>query len=142
MADNKAEPRESFNYSLYWAWYNMMRRCYVKNNKFYHNYGGRKIFVSKSWREFKNFVSDMKKDWKQGLTLERIDNNRGYSKLNCRWASREEQANNRRTNRLVTFRGKTLSLAQWVKTLGLKSSTIRQRYYVYHWPVGRCLSTP
>ncbi len=133
-------PKARENLSLYNAWNGMFHRCNDEKNKFYNRYGGRGIKVSDSWKDFGFFVSDMKVGWQKGLTLERVDNDGPYSKENCRWASREEQANNRNTTRLISYKGESRTLPQWAKLLGIKSSTVRQRFYVYRWPVKRCLS--
>jgi len=129
-----------FNRSLYNSWNGMMRRCSNKRSPYYSDYGGRGIAVSTEWRDYRVFLSAMSQGWRKGLTLERKDNNGNYSKSNCRWATREEQANNRRSSKIVTYKGEARTLAQWIKNLGLKSSTVRQRYYVYHWDLDRCFS--
>jgi hypothetical protein len=81
---------------LYWIWAAIIQRCENPNNKYFYNYGGRNIAVCKEWRtSFKQFLEDVGQP-KKGLTLERKNNDLGYFKDNCYWASRHEQAMNRR----------------------------------------------
>lgn len=81
--------------ATYQCFMDMKQRCQNQNHKYYASYGGRGIDVSDSWQSFENFVDDMglKPD---GLSLDRIDNNKGYSKENCRWATKAQQARNTR----------------------------------------------
>lgn len=81
--------------AVYVAWMNMVQRCKNPNHPQYADYGGRGITVCKSWEQFENFYADMG-DRPQGLTLDRINNDKGYERSNCRWADRKTQANNRR----------------------------------------------
>lgn len=79
-------------------WDAMIQRCTNSNVKQYKDYGGRGITVTKRWRKFENFLADMGRRPRPELTLDRKNNDRGYSKANCRWATRKEQQANRRVS--------------------------------------------
>ena len=90
----------------YGVWRNMRNRCNLKTDASYKYYGGRGIKVCERWEKFANFWTDMKDGYKTDLTLDRIDNNKGYYKENCRWATYEQQENNRRDNVFIKYNGK------------------------------------
>lgn len=127
--------------SLYQTWANMKTRCFNKNSIDYRDYGDRGIGVCKEWLTFANFAEDMLPTFVEGLTLDRINNNEGYSPENCRWATPKQQALNRRSNRLLLYRGVTKHLTVWANELGIKRTTISQRLDYYGWTVDRALST-
>ncbi len=104
----------------YFCWTNMKARCADPSNKHFKNYGGRGIIICPTWLEsFENFFADMGPIPEPGLTLERIDNERGYFKDNCTWATRAEQVRNRRNSILHTIGGETLCLKDWCARLNV-----------------------
>jgi hypothetical protein len=121
-------------------WYGMMHRTTNLEHSSYPAYGGRGITVCNEWHSFQVFFDDMKDSYLVGLSIERIDNDKGYSKDNCRWATRKEQCNNRRSNTWLTIDGVTKTFAQWCAFSKDKPSTIRQRFYAYGWSIKAALS--
>src|SRR4030067_2040118 len=108
---NKSHGRSST--PEYSVWEAMRARCTNPSNKHYKNYGGRGVGVCVSWIKFSNFFADMGQRPSSLHSLERVDNDLGYSPENCRWATRKEQQNNMRTNRRLTYKGTTRTVAQW-----------------------------
>lgn len=125
----------------YSSWGNMIQRCTNPKSTHYNQYGSRGIKVCQRWLSFENFLADMGKR-KVGMTLERIDNNGDYEPGNCKWATRSEQAYNRRTNVRHKIGGITKTTTEWLRYFNIKQSTFDQRVYVYRWPVLKALSTP
>lgn len=124
------------------AWNGMRSRCYDPNTEYYHRYGGRGIKVCDRWLEsFLNFLEDMGPRPSPLHTLDRVDNNRNYEPGNCRWATWEEQQNNRRTTRLLTHDGRTMSVAQWSRATGISESGIISRIQA-GWSLSDALTTP
>lgn len=127
------------------SWGNMLSRCNNPNDVAYKNYGGRKIKVCYRWsnknpKGFENFLEDMGKRPKN-KTLDRINNNIGYYKENCRWVTRKEQANNRRTNHLIPYNGKKLCFAKWEEITGISQYVICHRIKS-GWSPEKALTTP
>lgn len=127
----------------YSTWARMIRRCENKKEINYERYGGRGITVCAEWRtSFAAFLRDMGKRPSPSHSIERINNDEGYRKENCRWATRAEQCVNKRNNILVTFNGQTKILAHWCRELGLHYNITRQRLQREGWSTDRALSTP
>ena len=118
----------------------MKQRCNNSSVRNYYRYGGRGISYPKNWETFEGFCEDMLSSYKLGLSLDRRDNDKSYSKGNCHWATAKEQSNNTRRNRVFTIRGITKTFSQWIEETGVKSSTARQRFYVYGWPIEEAIS--
>jgi len=131
-----------FQTSIYKSWSCMKTRCTNRKSRVdYMRYGARGISFTARWDSFANFYFDMKDGYSEGLTLDRINNDLGYCKENCRWVDRKVQANNRRSNKLLSFYGKTQTLGQWADELGIKRSTLQMRLWAYKWSVEKALTT-
>lgn len=115
----KGETRE------YRIWLAMRSRCLNKKTGHYKNYGGRGITICKRWADYKLFIKDMGR-CPDGYTIERIDNNKGYSPNNCKWASCKEQARNRRTTRLLSNGAVTMCLKDWSSLLNVQERVLRK----------------
>lgn len=111
---------------IYSVWSSMLSRCYNKNNPAYSNYGKRGIDVETSWHIFENFYKDMG-EAAEGLSLDRIDNSKGYSKENCKWSTWKEQASNRRSNVLIEYNGKVQNITQWSEELKTPRSKLYEQ---------------
>jgi len=109
---------------IYSSWESMKRRCLYKPHMAYANYGGRGITVCDKWLNFSGFLEDMGDTWKEGLSIDRIDNNKGYSKDNCKWSTDLEQGQNKRYNYVLYHKGVKLSLAGFCRALGLSYASI------------------
>lgn len=132
--------RKTKGWKLYQAWANMKRRCNNIHHNNYQYWGGKGISYAKGWENFEGFLKDMGNSYNEGLSLERIDGNKNYTKDNCIWATRLEQANNLSNNRKLKYKGVTKTLSEWSRYLKIKRSTLAQRYYVYKWTISKCFS--
>ena len=125
----------------YRAWQDMKLRCFAEHRKDFVNYGGRGITICERWlNSFDNFFADMGRRPTPKHTIDRIDNAKGYSKENCRWATRKEQNRNKRSAKLITWNGRTQCLEAWAIELGIDQSTLCIR--LQRWPLSRAMTEP
>lgn len=117
------------------CWDSMLQRCCNPNHKSFEYYGGRGIQVCKRWHAFENFLADMG-EVPPGMSLDRVDVNRGYEPGNCRWATAKEQGRNRRNNRLIAHHGETRPLSEWAELHGISRKLLRDRLE-QGWPMDR-----
>lgn len=108
------------------VWLSMRERCRNPSNTAYCRYGGRGVSVCDRWQVFENFYADMG-DPPPGMTIDRVDNNGNYTKENCRWATRKEQANNTRRNVVVDTPGGQVSMKDAAKIVGITYAAMQKR---------------
>lgn len=115
--------------SLYHTWRGMKDRCFNPQNKHYSRYGGRGITVCNEWlNDFKAFYDwAIANGYKEGLTIDRINNDGNYEPSNCRWADYYTQANNRSDNHLLTVGEETHTLSEWSRITGIKPQLLSER---------------
>src|SRR5450631_1787951 len=109
------------------TWMSNNNRCNNENDKQYVDYGGRGIHICERWISFKNFLEDMGKKPSPQYSIDRIDNELGYSKENCRWSTAKTQANNRRSNKYLVVDGVKKTLMEWSEHYQLSYSMIQDR---------------
>lgn len=128
--------------SEYHIWSGIKQRCNNSNTPNYIDYGGRGITICHHWHTFSNFIYDMGSRPTPKHSIERHDNSRGYTPCNCYWATKNQQANNKRSNINIYFNGKTRTIANWARHTGLSKSTLTSRLRKYGWSIERALTTP
>jgi hypothetical protein len=111
----------------YRSWNRMRARCLKPTATQWKHYGGRGITVCKRWESFENFLADMGERPSLKHSIDRIDNSGNYEPGNCRWATMQEQCNNRRSSRMIEYDGVTMSLADWARKVGIKYQLLLQR---------------
>jgi hypothetical protein len=122
----------------YDVWQSMKQRCLNPTAMLFEYYGGRGITVQESWKgSFQSFLEDMGCK-PSGYTLERLDNELGYNKDNCKWTTYKEQSRNRRSSVKITFEGETLVLKDWADRLGISPPGLK--YRLNNWPLEKALS--
>lgn len=134
-AQTSFEEKEQFSlkhgrkkHPLYRRWCAMRERCNNPHNKRYSRYGGRGIKVCKEWDDFEAFIKwSAENGWNPTLTLDRIDNDKGYSPDNCRYVPRSVQNRNYSRNHNVTYNGETHCLKEWEEITGINRATLLYR---------------
>ena len=127
----------------YHIWAGMKRRCTQPFDKDWKNYGARGITVCDQWlASFNDFWKDMAEGYVYGLTLGRKNNNKGYSKKNCRWETQKEQANNTRKNRIIQTPQGRMNVTQAAALYNMEKGTLHARIFRYGWPVEKALTYP
>ena len=135
--------KKSGKHPLYVCWINIKCRCYNTNRRCYKDYGGRGIKVHPSWiNDFQEFYNwSIKNNWKQGLTIDRIDVDGDYEPNNCQWVTNLEQSRNKRNSLKVTFKNKTQCASEWEKELNYPRGLVSGRLRI-GWTVEKTLTTP
>jgi len=119
---------DSARSTVYRAWVSIKQRCLNPNNSHYHRYGGRGVTICDRWLTFKNFLEDVGFPPESRLSIDRINNNRGYEKGNVRWATKAEQSNNREVTLRCCIDGVILTLSEAASLYGVNYMTVFQRH--------------
>lgn len=129
--DVKCETMGGFMYidRIYSIWHNMKTRCYNTNAPNFKYYGGRGITMCYEWHyDFREFYKwALMNGYSENLTIDRIDNEKGYYPENCRWATVIEQNNNTRANNYITHNGETKTASEWARQYGIHRSVFNSR---------------
>ena len=114
---------------IYCIWSGMKKRCYSETDPGYKNYGGRGITICDEWKD--NYPAfrewSISNGYSDELSIDRIDNDKGYAPDNCRWTTAKVQGNNTRVNHRVTYKGETHTLSEWSDITGIDDNRIGQR---------------
>lgn len=122
---------------IYRTWQAMKRRCLRPRDDRWNDYGGRGIKICERWLTFVNFLADMG-ERPPGTSIDRIDNDGDYCKENCRWATPQQQQDNSRQTKLISFNGETRSVRGWARKLSIAQPSMRWR--LKHWSLERALT--
>lgn len=116
----------------YNSWAMMRARCTNPNSPKYSTYGAVGVTVCDEWSNFQGFLKDMG-ERPEGMTLDRVDNSKGYNKGNCRWSTPKRQQRNQRNTQKVVYLGELWVVADLAERLGVKKDTLRHRIK-FNWP--------
>lgn len=131
------------DHPLHNIWTKIKTRCYNPHDTAYKYYGERGISMCDTWKDdfYEFYTWAVNNGYKQGLSIDRIDNNQGYSPENCRWATKKTQANNRRSNRIIYVCGKKYTLQELADKYKIKRATLSKRIEM-GWSLNKALNTP
>jgi len=121
---------------------NMIRRCYKKESRDYHNYGGRGIGICKKWLyDFKAFHDwCIANGWEKGFHIDRINNDKNYCPSNCRIVTPTESARNKRNSNILRYMGKYKHINTWAELFGLPKTVLYARIFILNWPIDKALT--
>jgi hypothetical protein len=134
-------PRTKPRAPEYYIWHQLRQRCTNPQNSSYKYYGQRGIEVHPRWLKYENFLADMGRRPSPLHSIERRNNNGGYSPTNCKWGTKSEQVANKRNNRKLTLGDDTFTLSEWARISGLKRTTLSRRLDA-GWDVHLALTEP
>lgn len=127
---------------LFRVWCHIHERCERFKHTHFKDYGGRGINVCEEWSEFLPFKAwALSSGYVEGLTIDRIDYDKGYEPLNCRWVDMKAQQNNKRSNRIITYKGVDYTLTQLAEKVGINKTTLKERLNA-GWETDRAVETP
>jgi len=146
---SKPKPKTKHNMTntrIYEIWESMKQRCLNEKHPSFNRYGGRGITICDEWLDFENFYNDMIESYSKELTIDRIDNNKGYYKENCRWATKTEQSINRNaTKHLFYYNDREMCISEILKNhnpIGISRNGFMDRYYKRGMSLEEALTTP
>jgi hypothetical protein len=122
----------------YKIWFGIIKRCNNPKSKSYVKYGARGIAVCDKWLTFEGFWEDMQEGYSDDLSIDRINVNGNYNKINCRWATNKEQCNNRRNNVIIDYGGEKYTLIQLSEKYKIQYDVLRYRL-IHKWPIEKAL---
>ncbi len=141
---DKATKHNDSRTRLYRIYYAMINRVTNPNHKEYKYYGGKGITICDEWKmsydKFKKWA--LNNGYSDELTIDRIDNQKGYFPKNCRWVTIQKQEDNKTVTKRITYNSETKTLNEWAKTLNIKRMTLYYRIYVHGWDIEKAFTTP
>jgi len=124
---------------VYSSWKAMITRCVDPRCASFKNYGAKGIKVCERWNKFENFLEDMG-DTQKGMTIDRIENDKGYYKKNCRWATRSEQNRHRKNGaKFIMYKGEIKIIKEWAEHFGICRHLLARRLH-WGWPLEKAFS--